>query len=226
MKPFRWFACGATGTGKTAWTVQQIKRLAPDRLMIWDPKHDVALADLGTPYASWPDFVRACRAPRFQARYRVSHDHDPHEQFAAFCGLAWREGNVLMFVDELAEVTQASRAPGAWRKINNVGRSYEDGKKSISVIGVSQSPMEVDKSFLGNCDLIHTGRLGNIRAAKLFAAQWGIDAAELSNLPPLHWVEKRDVDKGVTRGVLRFDTKTTPTPEKKEGRAGNPKAQT
>ena len=223
MKPFRWAVFGATGTGKTAWTVQQIRTMNPQRLMVWDPKHDHALANLGTPYASWADFVKACKAPRFQARYRMSHDHDQHEQFAAFCALAWREGNVLMFVDELAEVTQASRAPGAWRKIINVGRSYEDGKKTISVIGVSQSPMEVDKSFLGNCDLIHTGRLGNIRAARNFAQQWGIPAAELSNLPPLHWIEKRDTEADVQRGVLRFDAKPATEPKKKQGRASTAK---
>ena len=204
MKPFRWAVFGATGTGKTAWTLQQIAALKPRRLMVWDPKHDHTLQGLGTAYTEWPQFVRACTAKAFQARYLMSHDHDPHEQFAAFCALAWREGNVVMFVDELAEVTQASRAPAAWRKIVNVGRSYDQGRKSISVIGVSQTPTEVDKSFLGNCDLIHTGRLGNVAAAKTFAQQWGIGAAEITGLQPLHWLEKRDTSPEIRRGVLSF----------------------
>lgn len=210
MKPFRWAVFGATGTGKTAWIRQQLRAIKPRRLMVWDPKHDHTLADLGTPYTSWPDFVKACTGKAFQARYLMSHDHDPHEQFAAFCALAWREGNVVLFVDELAEVTQASRAPGAWRKIVNVGRSYDNGKKSISIIGASQTPTEVDKSFIGNCDLIHTGRLGNASAAKLFAQQWGISAAEISGLAPLHWLEKRDTSAEVTRGVLKFSSRQQP----------------
>lgn len=204
MKPFRWAVFGATGTGKTAWTLQQLAAMKPRRLMVWDPKHDHTLNGLGTAYRDWPGFVRACTAKSFQARYLMSHDHDQHEQFAAFCALAWREGNAVMFVDELAEVTQASRAPAAWRKIVNVGRSYENGTKSLSVIGVSQTPTEVDKSFLGNCDLIHTGRLGNVAAAKTFAQQWGISAAEITNLPPLHWLEKRDTSPEIRRGVLNF----------------------
>lgn len=204
MKPFRWAVFGATGTGKTAWTLQQLRAMRPRRLMVWDPKHDHTLQDLGTAYRDWAEFVRACKAKAFQARYLMNHDCDQHEQFAAFCALAWREGNVVMFVDELAEVTQASRAPGAWRKIVNVGRSYDEGKKSISIIGASQTPTEVDKSFLGNCDLIHTGRLGNVSAAKLFAQQWGISAAEISGLPPLHWLEKRDTSAEIKRGVLTF----------------------
>lgn len=178
--------------------------MRPPRLMVWDPKHDDKLMGLGTGYESWPEFVRACKAKAFQARYLMDHECDPHEQFAGFCQLAWQEGNVVLFVDELAEVTQASRAPGAWKKIVNVGRSYDKGRKSISVIGVSQSPMEVDKSFLGNCDLIHTGRLGNVNAAKLFAQQWGISAAEISGLAPLHWLEKRDTSAEISRGVLTF----------------------
>lgn len=210
MTPFRWAAFGATATGKTAWVVQQLKKLKPKRLMVWDPKHDDKLQGIGTGYTNWAEFVRACTAKTFQARYLMSHEHNQHEQFAAFCELAWREGNVVMFVDELAEVTKASHAPSGWRKIVNVGRSYDQGRKSISVIGASQTPTEVDKSFLNNCDLIHTGRLGNVAAAKTFAQQWGIPVTEITNLPPLHWLEKRDISPEIVRGVLKFSGRQQP----------------
>jgi hypothetical protein len=200
-------AFGARGTGKTAWTIQTVKAAKPARFMVWDFKHDHALADLGKPFVWWPDFVRECKKPAFGARYLVSPDHDPHEQFDAFCALAWREGNVLIVVDELAEVTKANKAPAAWRKVVNVGRSYDQGKKSIAIIGMSQRPAEVDKSFLGNCDVIHTGRLGDVADARRFAQSWGIDAAELVNLPDLHWIEKRADRAEVSRGVLSFSKK-------------------
>lgn len=207
MKPFRWAAFGATATGKTAWVVQQLAALKPRRLMVWDPKHDDKLFPVGVGYESWAEFVRACRAKTFQARYLMDHGLNQHEQFAAFCELAWREGNVVMFVDELAEVTKASHAPAAWRKIVNVGRSYDKGTKSISVIGASQTPTEVDKSFLNNCDLIHTGRLGNVAAAKTFAQQWGINVTEITGLPPLHWLEKRDTSPEIARGIVKFSAR-------------------
>ncbi len=210
MKPFRWAVFGATGTGKSAWTLQQLASMRPHRLMVWDPKHDHVLQGLGTGYKVWAEFVRACKAKAFQARYLMDHDSDQHEQFAAFCTLAYREGNVVLFVDELAEVTQASRAPAAWKKIVNTGRSYDDGTKSISIIGASQTPTEVDKSFLNNCDLIHTGRLGNVAAAKTFAQQWGINAAEITNLQPLHWLEKRDTSPDILRGELKFPSRPKP----------------
>lgn len=198
---------GARGTGKTAWIKQLLKRTAPPRLMVWDYKHDHSLADLGTAYTSWPEFVKACTAKRFAARYLVSQDHDPHEQFEAFCRLAYREGNVTMFVDELPEVTKANKAPPAWRKVVNVGRSYENGTKSIAIIGAGQRPSEVDKSFIGNADIVHTGRLGDAAEARRIAASWGISATELSNLPDLSWVEKRADQAEIVRGVLSFGNK-------------------
>lgn len=197
-------AFGARGTGKTSWVTQLIKAQNPPRLMVWDYKHDHGLHDVGKPFTRWAQFVAECKKPAFQARYLVSPDHDPHEQFSAFCELAWREGNLMMFVDEVGEVTKANKAPGPWRKCVNVGRSYDHGRKALSIIGANQRPAEVDKSFLANCDVIHTGRLGDIADAKRFAASWGIDAAELVNLPDLHWVEKRAETSEIFRGVLSF----------------------
>lgn len=201
-------AFGARGTGKTAWVKQQLAAPKAARLMVWDYKHDSSLGEVGQGFTSWPKFVAECSKKTFRARYLVNPDFDPHEQFDAFCALAWREGNLVMFVDELAEVTKANKAPGTWRKCVNVGRSYDNGTKALSIIGASQRPAEVDKSFLANCDVIHTGRLGDIADAKRFAASWGIGADELVNLPDLSWVEKRADSKEITRGVLSFGNKS------------------
>lgn len=203
-------AFGARGSGKTAWVKQHLDATRPPRLMVWDYKHDHGLSTIGKAYIRWPEFVKACKSQAFQARYLVSPDHDPHEQFAAFCELAWREGNLTMFVDELGEVTKANRAPGAWRKCVNVGRSYDNGSKALAIIGANQRPAEVDKSFLANCDVIHTGRLGDVSDAKRFAQSWGIDASELVNLPDLSWVEKRADSPDILRGVLVFPNKKPP----------------
>lgn len=207
-------AFGATGTGKTAFVLQALAKLKPARLMVWDYKHDHTLQQLGQGVADWAGFVRACKGPRFAVRYLVNQDLNVDQQFAAFCALAWREGNCMVFVDELAEVTKANKAPATWRKLVNVGRSYDGGTKTISIIGASQRPTEVDKSFLGNCDVIHTGRLGYANDARMFAQMWGIDAGEITNLPNLHWIEKRAADAGVARGVLTFGNTKPAAPKK------------
>jgi hypothetical protein len=115
-----------------------------------------------------------------------------------------------MFVDELAEVTRASRAPPTWRRCVNVGREYADGTKWLSIIGVSQRAAEVDKSFINNADVIHVGRMANLDDARMFGRMWGIDPAEIASLPDLHWIEKQASVAGVQRGVLSFAKKTAP----------------
>ena len=162
MKALTVGAFGARGTGKTAWVKQWLRKHGGRRVMVFDYKADPSLIDLGEGHASWGAFVAACTRASFTARYIVSHDHDPHEQFAAFCELAWREGNLTMVVDELPEVTKANRAPPIWRKCVNVGRDYTEGgkRKALTIVGIGQRLAEVDKSFLDNCDIIHVGRLG------------------------------------------------------------------
>lgn len=200
-------AFGARGTGKTAWVKQQILKAKSPRLMVWDYKHDPPLKDLGTAHASLPAFIRACKAPSFKARYLVDHGADIQAQFDLFCQTAWAAGNVLMFVDELPEVTKANKAPPAWRKCVNVGRLYtgHDGReKSISIIGVGQRPAECDKSFISNADVIHTGRLSNASDARELAASLGCNFRDLLALPDLAWIEKRADQVDFSRGVLTF----------------------
>lgn len=138
----------------------------------------------------------------------VDHGADAHQQFDAFCRVAWACGCLVMFVDELPEVTRANKAPPAWRRCVNVGRSYDNGEKWLSIIGAGQRPTEVDKSFLSNCDVIHTGRLSYAEDARLFARMWGIDPAEITNLPDLAFIEKRASVAEVQRGQLSFGPKT------------------
>ncbi|WP_137860562.1 hypothetical protein [Variovorax sp. 3P27G3] len=214
-------AFGARGTGKTAWVKRQIAEARPRRLLVWDFKHDPSLRDgMGAPYTSLPELIRAMKAPGFQLRYLVDHSRDVHAQFELFCQAAYMAGDLLMFVDELPEVTKANKAPPAWRRCVNVGREYSHGGriKTLSIMAAGQRPAECDKTFIANCDVIHTGRLGDVADAKRFARSWGVDPAELTNLPDLHWIEKRADTPGIVRGVLSFSgTKATATASKKRG---------
>jgi len=198
---------GARGTGKTAWTLQQIKAANPGRLIVWDFKHDPALDGLGRACYVLAEFILAMRSPAFQLRYMVDHSRDPQQQFEFFCRAAWQAGCLTMFVDELPEVTKANRAPPAWRRCVNVGRDYRDAegkRKWISIIGAGQRPAECDKSFIANADVIHTGRLANAADARELAQSLGCDYRELLALPDLHWIERRAGQVEPMRGVLSF----------------------
>jgi hypothetical protein len=200
-------AFGARGTGKTVWVRQQIDKAKPPRLLVWDFKHDPGLEGLGAPIHSLPELIRGCKAKAFKLRYQVDHGRDIHAQFDLFCQAAWLAGNALVFVDELPEVTKANKAPAAWRRIVNIGREYrgtDGGLRHLSIIGAGQRPAECDKSFIGNCDVIHTGRLTHTGDAKQMAEFMGCDFTELMRLEDLHWVEWRAGVVGAQRGKIIF----------------------
>lgn len=208
------FACGARGTGKTAWMVRQCER--DTRLAVWDFKHDPNLARIADTYTDLPSFIRALAAPTFRARYLVDHGRDIPAQFDLFARACWAAGCLRMFVAELPEVTKAGRAPASWRRCVNVGRDYVAAgqRKWLAIIAEAQREAEVDKSFTGNCDVIHLGRLGNVNDCKRFAAMWGLDVGELATLPDLHWIEKRADSPHLVRGVLSFGNAPAATKKK------------
>lgn len=205
-KALTWAAFGARGTGKTAWVKQLLEKIKPPRLVVWDFKHDPDLEGVGTAYTSLADAIAAMREKRFAVRYLVNHAGDIHAQFDLFCRACWAAGCLVMFVDELPEVTKANKAPQAWRQIVNVGRKYthEGRVKWVAVIGAGQRPAECDKSFIANADVVHVGRLGNASDAQAMARSWGLQQRELMDLPDLHWREKRAHTPEIFAGVLSF----------------------
>lgn len=205
-------AFGARGTGKTAWVKQQLAALPQSRVIIWDFKHDPSLTDTGTAYRELPKFIQAMKAPAFRLRYLVDYGQDFAPQFDLFCRAAFHCGNLVMFVDELPEVTKANSAPAAWRRCVNVGRDYTgaDGKRrALTIIGAGQRPAECDKSFIGNADVIHTGRLANSADAKALAPSIGCHFSQLLGMADLEWLERRAGQVDFRQGRLEF-SRTAP----------------
>jgi hypothetical protein len=210
-KPLRIGAFGATGTGKTAWLIQVLRKQKPPRLVLWDFKHDAPLDAIGAKaYTSLPAMIQAMKAPRFQVRYLVNHDHDVIEQFEMVCRAVWLAGDVLLYVAEMPEVTGPGRAPKTWRKLVNIGRSYRLphlGQRVVgcSIYGDAQRFNEVDLSFRSNLDVVHCGRLGEEGDARQAAKKLRCTFEEVMALPDLHYIEY--AAGGETgRGVLRFPT--------------------
>lgn len=202
-------AFGARGTGKTVWVRRQIEARNAPRLVVWDFKHDPGLEGIGQPVRDLPTLIRAMQAPRFKLRFLVDHSPgaDLQKQFDLVCKAVWLAGNLDFFVDELPEVTTASYAPRAWRRLVNIGRDYKDDqgrRKCLTLIAAGQRPAECDKSFISNADILHVGRLGNLPDAKDMAKRLLCDPGELLNLPDLHWIEKSVERRELARGVLTF----------------------
>jgi hypothetical protein len=92
--------------------------------------------------------------------------------------------------EELSNVTTPGWAPGAWRKMTTSGRHA-----GLHVIGVSQRPALIDKTFLGNCNLIHAGPMRYAEDRQAVARAMDIDPGRLAPLVKFQWLEK-DFDTG------------------------------
>lgn len=215
-KPELWAALGARGTGKSAWVRREVERLRPARLAVWDlmREHQAAVVtdDLG-------EALRAMGGRRWSVAFRPAGDPKRRAaQFDLWCRGLMAAGDCLALVEELAFVTQASKAPPAWAEVCLLGRH-----RGVSVIGTSQRPASVDKAFLGNVDLVHAGRQAYEADARTVGQLVGVPWAELMTLPDLHWIERRAGATEARRGVLTFDRpapRSGATPKAPDLRAG------
>lgn len=187
--------CGASRSGKTAWTAQQVSRAG--RVLVWDV------------VGEWADRYRCERvttladlAARVKAggSGRLAFYGSP-PQFEQFCRLAWvwlRMARGVLVVEELADVTNPGKAPLAWGEIVRKGLRY-----GVEVFALTQRPSESDKSSIGNASVIHSHRMARDADRRYIAAELGVPVAEVEALQPLYWIE-RDSVGAVRRGRVRF----------------------
>lgn len=207
MKEARiWAVMGASGTGKDAWTKQQLARLKPGRLLIWDTMGEYG--DQAQEVGSLAELAGATSAKRYALRYRPRGRDEKAvaDEFAMFCRIAWerasedwKPGACVVMVSELSRVTKPSAAPYEWSQLTTAGRH-----RGLHIIGTSQFPAQVDKAFLGNATLIHCGHLANARHRAAVALELDCSPDTLLELADLEWVEKRRGERELRRGRLDF----------------------
>lgn len=144
--------------------------------------------------------VRGTRAQTFRVGY-IGPLTEKH--FDAFCRLAWvwirsRRGNVLV-VDELSDVTSPGKAPAAWGEIVRKNR-FRGGV----VYALTQRPAESDKTILGNCALIHCGRMNTRRDRAYMADCLDVPLEDVTALQDLEYLERDMRTHLVRRGRVQF----------------------
>ena len=141
---------GATGSGKGVSIRAHLRAARPTRLLVWDPLAEYAT--FARPCGTLAGVVQAidkAGAGPFKVAYTIQDGTDQKKAFALLCQVARRAGNLTFLVEELADVTQPSYAPPAWRRITTMGRHA-----GIAVIAATQRPALVDKAFLGNATYV------------------------------------------------------------------------
>lgn len=132
----------------------------------------------------------------------MTHEKAFKEQFDRFCRIAWELPGWMVIVEELSQVTTASYAPRAWKKISTAGRH-----RGLTVVGICQRPAQVDKDFFGNCTVLRCYKVGYLSDAKAMADVMFCEVRDILALERLHYIE-RDIDNNKNRvGVAKIPKK-------------------
>lgn len=191
---------GASGSGKTSYVMQRLKREKPKRLVIWDTKKEFAKEGYATPVYTLSAAVGAMKNKAFKVAYIPRGDAATMKrEFSLLCRAAFHAKALTLVAEELSDVTEPSRACEGWRKCTSQGRS-----EGITVYGLSQQPASIDKHFFGNCSLVRTGRLNFGAHIKSMAECLGVDRDEVRKLLPLEFIERDMLTGEVLRGKLTF----------------------
>lgn len=127
------------------------------------------------------------------------------EDFQAWCDVCYASGHwsalglvpTVVVADEIAGVTHPGKAPTGWHRLLSQGMEW-----GISVIAITQSPTESDKTAMRNASVIRSFALRLPTDCDAMARYIGCEAAELATLAPLHYIE-RDMSSGaVVRGSV------------------------
>lgn len=169
---------GASGSGKGVSINARLEELKPARLLIWDPRNEYGkrAPRCDTLPKLVGSFKRAAGGP-VRARYVAGSGMSMADAFGFVCDLAFRVGNLTFLAEELSDVTTASLAPPAWRRVITQGRH-----QGLHVIGAAQRPALIDKTLLGNCTYIRCFTLRYEADRRTMAAAMDVPLATITGL--------------------------------------------
>lgn len=190
---------GASRSGKTAWTVRQVK--GARRVMVYDPEAQwselrgfrkvTSRAEL-TKWAQQAGPMRVAFVPGVD----LKGDFDFWCDAVLFAGRF--RGPVAAVAEELADVTTPSKAPGAWGILLRRGL-----KRGITIFAISQRWAEADKTAIGNASAYVCFAMRGDDVAYM-ARKTRIPEAELAALQALEWIEVNAYGQRSGGGKLRF----------------------
>lgn len=212
-----WAVLGASGTGKGVWTKGKLAELQPARLVVFDFMNEYGdfARRIETLDALRRAMLKAGDGP-LRVRYvpRGSGEKALRREFEAICELVYAWGHCVFVPEELANVTTPGWAPAAWRKMTTSGRH-----QAVHIIGTTQTPALVDKTFLGNCTLIHCCALREHAHRVAVARAMDIEPERIASLVKLQWIEKDYSTGEITEGWVTPPGQRAPTRPRPTGSA-------
>lgn len=197
-----WAVMGQSGTGKGLWVKSMLRSLKPRRMLILDPQDEYG--EFGEAVTSAKQLAQIVGAAGAKGPYRVRYVFPKsctakhfEKIFDLACQLAYLSRDCVFLVEELSNFTKPSWAPPMWRRMCNSGRH-----EGVHVIGCSQFPAQVDKSFLSNATMLHVGFLAKKSHREAVAECMDVDQEMIRQLQDLHYLEWRREGRRLLAGTV------------------------
>lgn len=178
---------GLTGAGKSYLAIKGILSLCDeDRVLLIDSKEDDELlcqtgkAVREIPRNPWYTGLQRRDEPQQHWHRLVVHDERDKAQPQVYEALnrVYKEGNWVVYIDEVYDITGARNPSlnlGAYvERLHRKGRS-----RGISVIGGTQSPAWVPRSFYDQASFAYLGRIRDQQRQKRLLEIGGMDRTAL-----------------------------------------------
>lgn len=190
---------GASRSGKTAWTVKQVRRAR--RVIVWDPEDQWSQLTGYQKITSAADLVQAVTTIKGAAKLAFVAGGKLGKSFDhwARCAMYWGRfmGPCAAVAEELADVSTPGKAPDQWGLLIRRGL-----KRGIDIYAVSQRWAEADKTAVGNASRFVVFR-SNGDDVDYLARKTRVQVATIEGLKPLQYVVK-DAETGEVSKVQRL----------------------
>jgi hypothetical protein len=190
---------GATRSGKTAWTVREVKK--ERRALVWDAEDQWAQLPGWKRITSQRELFEAIQKQgNAKLAYVPVGDLKKQFEFWSGCAFHWGRygGPCVVIAEELADVTNQAKAPGNWGILLRRGL-----KRGISIYAISQRWAEADKTAVGNASEFILFRMSSGDDIAYMSRKTRVPSDQLEGLQPLEFV-RFQVTGEIERGKLKF----------------------
>ncbi len=196
---------GITRSGKST----PIKAMIPKakRLLIWGAKNEYGPAFNLKVIRSMPQLLNALRKIRGNGKFAFVPTGYSKQEFDQFCRLAhiWnRQKEAVIVIEELAAVTNSSKASGYWGVLVNQSLGL-----GATILATVQRGQEVDKSVMNASTYLYVCQHNTEDDARYMAKKLGIAIAKVPRMPLrfLIWTPSRGE---VVLGYVKFSAQGKP----------------
>lgn len=190
---------GASRSGKTAYTVQQIKK--EKRIIAWDVEDQFSQLSGFIRVTSPTELIRLTQtAGGLKIAYVCNSNLKDSFNFFAGCAYRWglKFGGCVVIAEELADVTTTAKAPEKWGILLRRGL-----KRGISIFAISQRWAEADKTAIGNASEFVCFRM-NGEDIPYMSKKTRISIEALEGLNSLEYVRYIPSTKETIKAKVRF----------------------